>query len=108
MTVEEVAAAAEARRPLVALVVNAAGSLAVVVSRVDDSATPTFETIWAPQLTTSVLDELLTTVEDGEVVGGYLARPAGSIRPGWNLPWPTACRRLARALSPRSPPGCAS
>ena len=80
-TVEEVAAAAEAGRPLVALVVNAAGSLAVVVSRVDDSATPTFETIWAPQLTSAVLDDLLTTVEDGKVVGGYLAGQLG--QPAW-------------------------
>ena len=39
-TVEEVAAAAEPGRPLVALVINAAGSLALVVSRADELGDP--------------------------------------------------------------------
>jgi CHAT domain-containing protein len=80
-TIDEVARVAEPGRPLVALVTTSAGSVALLVSRGEDSAAPTFEAIWAPGLTTTVLNDLLTTVEDGQVVGGYLA---GQLRePEW-------------------------
>ena len=80
-TIDEVARVAVPGCPVVALVTTAAGSLALLVSRVDRSAAPTFEAIWAPELTTPVLNDLLTTVEDGQVVGGYLAGQLGE--PDW-------------------------
>jgi CHAT domain-containing protein len=76
-TIEEVAGVAEPGCPVVALVTTAAGSVALLVARGDDSAAPSFEAIWAPELTTAVLNEVLTTVRDGQVVGGYLAGQVG-------------------------------
>ncbi len=76
-SIEEVAAAAEPGCPVVALITTAAGSVGLLVSRMDDPAVPTFEAIWAPELTTTVLNGLLTTVRDGQVTGGYLAGQLG-------------------------------
>ncbi len=76
-TFDEVAAVAEPAWPLVALVTTAAGSLALLVARADAATEPTFEVIWAPELTSQVLGDLLTTVENSQVVGGYLVGQLG-------------------------------
>ena len=68
---------AEPGCPVVALVTTTAGSVALLVASGDDSTAPTFEAIWAPELTTAVLNGLLTTSRDGQVVGGYLAGQLG-------------------------------
>ena len=76
-TIEEVAGVAEPGCPVVALVTTDSGSVSLVVSRAYEGATPSFEAIWAPELTTAVLNRVLTKVEGDKVVGGYLAGQVG-------------------------------
>ena len=80
-TFDNVAAIAEPGRPLVALIATADGSLAILLARMEGSLAPTVEAIWAPSLTAFVLDDLLVRVEDGRLVGGYLAGQL--VNPDW-------------------------